>query len=197
MPPHRLRPPLALVLALPLLLLAGSARADKPAWIDGFTGWAGPGGGFLYARVHHGKPPVKPKPGQSSYKRLKDTIEALELDALKGGVVNLRGISGLTQAKADENSFLKIPLPAGLKPGMHAVTMTVATAGYAGRPTTVNVQAFDDKPGLGVISDIDDTLTDSAVTHKLKLLVNTLFRSTWELKTFPNAPQSVALIAGK
>jgi len=74
----------------------------------------------------------------------------------------------------------------------------VATPGYKGvRPTTINVQVWAGGPGLAVLSDIDDTLTDSAVTHKLKLLLNTLFHSTWELKTFPDAMRAVTLVSGK
>jgi phosphatidate phosphatase APP1 len=199
MTPHRPRPAAALAAVLPLLLTSLPAiAADKPAWIDGFSGWGGPGGGWVYARVHRGKPEPKPKPGATTYKRLKETVEALELEALKDAIVAIRGIPGQVQAKADDNGFLKIRLPAGMKPGIHQVTLAVATPGYQGvRPTTINVQVWDGAPGLAVISDIDDTLTDSAVTHKLKLLLNTLFRSTWELKTFPNAVRTVSLLSGK
>jgi phosphatidate phosphatase APP1 len=198
MRPYRFRPPAALAFLIPLLLIAASAHAEnKPAWIDGFSGWAGPGGGWVYARIHNGNPIVKPKPGESTYERLKSNVEALETNALKQGKVAVHGVPGLTTAQADDNGFLKIKLPAGLKPGIHQVTMNVATEGFMGRPTTVNVMVWDDKPGIGVISDIDDTLTDSGVTHKLKLLVNTLFHTTWEIKTFPGAPQAVTAVAGK
>src|SRR5438105_15229967 len=97
MRPSRPRPLLAF--ALPLLLPAASAafaKSAKPAWIDGFSGWAGPGGGWIYARAHHGKPQPKPKPGQSSYLRLKQSIETLELEALKDGTVAVSGIPGMT-----------------------------------------------------------------------------------------------------
>ena len=200
MPPNRPRFAAALAAALPILLFAASSAlangAVKPAWIDGFSGWAGPGGGYLYARVHTGVPTAKPKPGESTYERLKQTVEALELDALKGGQVSLIGVPGTTTATADDHGFLKIHLPAGMKTGLHQVTLKVASAGYGGRPTTVNVQVFADG-GVGVISDIDDTLTDTGVTHKLKLLANTLFHSQWELKTFPGAAAAVVAVAGK
>ena len=32
---------------------------------------------------------------------------------------------------------------------------------------------------------IDDTLTDTGVTHKLRMIKNTLLRSAWEVRTLP------------
>ena len=109
----------------------------------------------------------------------------------------MRGIPGITSAVADGHGFLMLKLPAGLRPGILDVTLNVTTGGWTSAPATLQVVVFDDSPGLGVISDIDDTLVDSGVTHKLELLKNTLFHSTWELKTFPLAAETVAALAGK
>lgn len=202
---HRLWPRLALCLVGSLLTFSGSSakQVSKPpevaavrhAWIDAFSGWASPTTGQLFARVHRGTPPPEPVPGQSRYKRLKQTMEELELEAVGGATVWVQGIPGITSAVTDRNGFLVLKLPAGLHPGILDVTLTVA--GWTSAPATLQVIVFDDSPGLGVISDIDDTLVDSGVTKKLELLKNTLFRSTWELKAFPLAAETVAALAGK
>lgn len=187
---------LALPLFAALLAPAAAQAAPKPAYLELYSGWAGPNGGFVYGRAHHGNPQPKPLPGQSSYQRLKQTIETLETEALPGATVAISGIPGLATAKADQNGFLKLPVGRGAKPGFLDVTVTLTQPGYAAAPAKARVQVFDGAPGYAVISDIDDTLLDTGVTHKLKMLANTLFRSTWELKTFPGAAQAVSAGAG-
>src|SRR5437773_995867 len=71
------------------------AVAGEPAWIDAFSGWASPTTGQLFARVHRGKPQPKPVPGQIDFERLKQTIDALELDALPGATVSVQGVPGV------------------------------------------------------------------------------------------------------
>jgi phosphatidate phosphatase APP1 len=52
-------------------------------------------------------------------------------------------------------------------------------------------------PPVGLISDIDDTLTDTRVTHKLELLKNTFFDNTYDVKIFADAPEAMAALAGR
>lgn len=200
-----------LLLALPLLVspLPSSAQpalvaapaapvapTGKAAWIDAFTGWASPHGGMLYARVHRGRPMPKPLPHQTSYQRLRQTIEALEVEALPRAQVAITGVPGLFRAQADPNGFLQVPLPAGLPPGPRPLTLQLEAPGWRAEPAQLLLQVYDDAPGLAVISDIDDTLTDTGVTHKLRMLKNTLLRSTWEVRTFPGAPAVLTALAG-
>lgn len=198
--------PIAILLAASLSACSGPSSAlgaqksstpARQAWIDAFSGWASPTTGRLYARVHHGTPEPPPKPGQKPHTRFKQSIEALELDALANATVSVAGIPGVTTAKANEHGFIPLALPAGLSPGILSVTLKVTTEGWISEPTTLKVVVFDDSPGVGVISDIDDTLIDTRVTDKRKLLENTFFKSTWEIKTFPGLPGTVTALAGK
>jgi hypothetical protein len=69
---------------------------------------------------------------------------------------------------------------------------------YTRATTSTAVQVWGaTEPQVGVISDIDDTLTDTDVTHKLDMLKNTFFHDTYDVKIFPDAPQSFVDIAGK
>lgn len=184
------------IIVLLLFGLSPSACADKPAWIDAFSGWAGPGGGRLYMRVHKGQPIPKPKPAEASFERLEETVKALELNALENATVTVRGINGTTTAQADDHGFIALQLPAGLTPGLLHVGLSVATKGWARASTDLAVQVWDDQPGIGVISDIDDTLTDTGVTHKAKLILGTFLHSEFEVRIFPGAPQVLATVAG-
>jgi phosphatidate phosphatase APP1 len=199
--PHRsLR--IAIFLAAALFALPGAsygsgARPAKQAWIDAFSGWASPTTGQLFARVHHGQPLPKPEPGQSTYRRLKRSMEELELDALSDATVSVEGVPGIDTAKADKHGFISVKLPSGLSPGILTVTLNVTSEGWTSEPATLKVMVFDDSPGVGVISDIDDTLINSKVTDKLKLLKGTLLNSSWTITTFPDAPETVTALAGK
>jgi phosphatidate phosphatase APP1 len=195
--PHILLPLVALVLALP-------AAAKTTTWIDPFAGWAGPGGGRLYARVHHGKKPADPKPGEGLFKRLEETWQTLELDALSGAAVKITasgkhcpGFAPM-DVTADNHGFVEVALPGGLHGPICQLMLTANKDGYLPSTATLNVNVWhDDKPGtLGLISDIDDTLTDSQVTHKAKLIYNTLFHSQYEVKVFPHSGEAVKAVSG-
>lgn len=173
------------------------AKPARKAWIDAFSGWASPTTGQLFARVHRGQPDSRPEPGQSSVRRLKQSMKALEVDALSDATVSVKGIPGMATAKADKHGFISVKLPPGLSPGILNVTLNVTTEGWTSTPATLKVMVFDDSPGFGVISDIDDTLIDSGVTDKLKLLEGTLLKSSWEVRNFPDAPEIVAVLAAK
>jgi phosphatidate phosphatase APP1 len=182
--------------ALLVLGFSPSACADKPAWIDAFSGWAGPNGGMLYARVHKGKSIAKPMPNEASFERLEETVKALEANALEHATVSVAGVEGVSSATADDNGFIALPLPSGLAPGVLHVVLSVATKGWVSLSTELVVQVWDDLPDLGVISDIDDTLTDTGVTHKAKMILGTFFHSEYEVKIFPASPQVLWAVVG-
>jgi phosphatidate phosphatase APP1 len=204
--PVRLLLSVALVFAASLFALsapsgaAGAKQHVKPvkkAWIDAFSGWASPTTGRLYARVHHGTPEPAPVPGQNRRTRFAQSIAALELEALPYARVAVTGIPGVTTAKADKHGFISLKLPAGLSPGILSVTLNVTTPGWISEPATLKVVVFDDSPGVGVISDIDDTLIDTGVLHRMELLEKTFFNSSWEIKAFSGVPGAVTALAGK
>ena len=192
---------LLLLPALCTLLAAAPSLASsaKPTWVDLYGGWAGPHGGHLYARVHTGKPPPKDTQNENGAEKLIHTIEQLELDAYKGAPVTIAIDKGPTlAATADAHGFIDFKLPAGLHAPLSRVTMSVkASKAYAASSASYFVPIWGDKPGqLGIISDIDDTLTDSDVPHKLHLIYNTLFHSQYDVKVFPGAGAQLAKVAG-
>jgi phosphatidate phosphatase APP1 len=90
------------------------------------------------------------------------------------------------------------PLPADIQPPVISATVQLETPNYSAKSATTVRQIWGatDLP-LGVISDIDDTLTDTDVTHKEEMLKNTFFHNTYDVRIFDNAPQAVTAIMGK
>jgi len=175
------------------------AVLEQPAWVELYSGWATiQKGGFLYGRVHKGDPLPLPEPGDGLATKLHQTILDLDGHALANAQVRLSGFPGSGPFTADNHGFLKVPLPAGMQQGTVGVTAQLDMPNYAtaGATTMLQIWGATERP-LGVISDIDDTLTNTDVTHKPEMLKNTFFHNTYDVKTFDNAPQAVVAIAGK
>ena len=195
--PTLLALPRALLLVC-LTLALPAVAGPKDSWIDAYGGWASDRGGQFFARVHHGKPPATATANESKFEKLVQTLETLELDAIPGAVVAIRGVPGLTKATADSHGFIQVNLPAHMKGPLHRLTMTLpASSKYKTSSASYLVPVWADKPGqVGVLSDIDDTLTDSDVTHKLRLGWNTLFHSQFDVKVFPGAGAAISSVTG-
>jgi phosphatidate phosphatase APP1 len=172
---------------------------EQPAWVELYSAWATiQKGGFLYGRVHRGEPLPLPEPGDDLATKLHQTFLDLDGHALANAQVRLSGFPGSGPFTADSYGFLKVPLPAGMQQGNVTVTGQLEMQNYATASATMMLQIWGaTDPPLGVISDIDDTLTNTGVTHKLELLKNTFFHNTYDVTIFANAPQTVTAIAGK
>lgn len=152
----------------------------------------------MYGRVHKGAPLPLPKEGEGLAVKLHQTFLDLDVCALGNAQVRLSGFPGSGLFTVDGHGFLKVPLPAGMQPGTCGVTVQLEMPNYAAASATTKLQVWGaTDPPLGVISDIDDTLTDTDVTYKLELLKNTFFHDTYDVKIFANAPQAVTAISGK
>jgi phosphatidate phosphatase APP1 len=172
---------------------------EQPAWVEVYSGWATTQrGGFLYGRVNRGEPLPLPEPGDGLATKLHQTCQDLDAHGLAHAQVRLSGLHGSGVFTADSRGFLKMPLPAGMQQGAVGVTAQLEMPNYATASATTMLQVWGaTDPPLGVISDIDDTLTNTGVTHKLELFKNILFHNTYNIEIFANAPQTVTAIAGK
>jgi phosphatidate phosphatase APP1 len=172
---------------------------EEPAWIELYSGWATTQkGGFLYGRVHKGESLPLPKEGEGLAVKLHQTFLDLDVHALSNAQVRLSGFPGSGVFMADGHGFLKVPLPAGMNPGTVGVTVQLETQNYAAISQTTKLQVWGaSNPPLGIISDVDDTLTDTDVAHKLEMLKNTFFHDTYDVRIFPNAPQAITAVSGK
>lgn len=175
------------------------STVGQPAHIELYSGWATTQkGGYLYGRVHKGEPMPLPKEGDGLAKKLHETLLNLDPHGLAEAQVRLSGFPGSGPFTADGHGFLKVPLPAGIQPGTLRTQVLLEMPNFASVRATTTLQVWGTTdPPLGVISDIDDTLTDTGVTHKIEMLKNTFFENAYDVKIFDDATQAVVAIAGK
>ncbi len=168
---------------------------SEETWIDFFSGWASNKGGQIFARVHKGHPPDAVKGHESSAEKLLQTIEALELHTIPNAEVEISGVPGLRTVKADGDGFIEVELPAGMHGPLAKVVLTLPeTDKFRSSSAEQKLPVWQDQAGqLGIISDIDDTLTDTDVPHKLHMIYNTLFHSQYDVKVFDGAGQAVSM----
>ncbi len=180
-------------------LLSVSAGCKKPgvrqASLVLYTGYGTAETGMLYARVSKGPPDPEPKPGESKFQRIQETLAALDANALPHAPVEVQVGEHVLAAKSDERGYLEVKLPAKLLPPQVAVEIKLQKPEYDAPKLTANVPVYDGSPGLVVVSDVDDTVLDSQITDRSKMVKNALLRSTWDLVSFPDAPQVLSQLA--
>lgn len=172
-----------------------SGQAPKAAHITFYSGYASGVGGKVYGRVSKGPPDAAPKPGESIIKRVEETLLELDARALHHAQVEVQ-VGGQTMTvQSDARGFLEFALPQNLPPPAVSLQIRLRQPGYEASPVATHLPVFDNEPGLALISDVDDTLLDSQVTDKTKLAANAIVRSTWELETFDEVPQTLSRFA--
>lgn len=176
---------------------AGTVPQD--ACVELYSGWATTyGGGCLYGRVHRGKPQPLPVEGDIWIHKLEQTFDDLDLHALDMAHVRLTGFPESTFFTADEHGFLKVRLPCGMPSGVVSIEVKLEMASYVQVSATTKVQVWKlPTPPVGVISDIDDTLTLTQVTDRPKMLRNIFFHNTYDVEIFDGAAEAMTAIAGR
>ncbi|MBL9043332.1 MAG: DUF2183 domain-containing protein [Myxococcales bacterium] len=172
-------------------LLGGGCHKPraKEASLLLYSGFATAEGGVLYGRVSSGPPDPAPTPGESKIARIQETLQALDASALAKAPVEVTVAGHVLSAVSDERGYLEVKLPAQLAPPKAAVEAHLRHPGYHAAPVQGTVLVYDGSPGLAVVSDVDDTLLDSQITDRKKMIENALTKSTWELAAFADAPQ--------
>lgn len=182
----------ALAFGLLPILACGTGchkKGAKQASLVLYTGYGSSAPGMLYGRVQKGPPDPTPEPGQSKIQRIQETLQALDASALPHAAVDIKVGDHLLSATSDDRGYLEVTLPAKLAPPAVPVEIHLRTPGYDAPPLAGSIPVYDGTAGLAVVSDVDDTVLDSQITDKSKMVKNALLRSTWELVTFPDAPQ--------
>ncbi len=191
----RNRPLAPALLAILPLLLAGTAEAADSAWLDLCTAYGTPHGGVLLARVHRGAPLPLPTQGESTGRRVFQTLHALDAHAIPGAGVEVSVGGRTVSAHADGRGYVQVALPPGLPAPSARVVLRLADPRYQAAPLAADVPVFASGPGLGVISDVDDTLLDTGVIHKFAMIEHAATRSSWELSAFPGAAEVLSRLA--
>lgn len=164
----------------------------EQAYLDLYVSWAcANAGGCVKGRVLEGERPDLGDRSDNWMERLWNTFELVETDEIANVDVNveLAGGLGSTRARTNKEGFFEArfagPLPAG---SLRAIA-TLPESRWIHEPAHGLFHVFPDVPGLGVISDIDDTVLISGVTRKLEFLKRIAFSTPNDLETYPGAAE--------
>ncbi len=163
--------------------LAGTKRAR----IVLYNGFGTTAGARLGGRVLEDKPHGKAKKKESWYRKLRRNISALESDEIPNVALEVTVLGKKHRVKADDEGLFRLTLKGPLTLGDHPVTARlIGKRPYRTEPS--RLQVWPKKPGVVVISDIDDTVLDTKVTSKARMLKGVLLKSARDLNTFKGAP---------
>ena len=138
-------------------------------------------------------------PGKEEGKlaKLRRTIAVMESDELPRAKVELSVLGRRVRATADDEGFFTLDLAGPLKQGNHRVNARLLGKSRKYRAPPGRLLIWPRKPGIAVISDIDDTVLQTGVTSKARMLRKVLFSNAHDLNSYSNAPSLYRVWAGR
>jgi phosphatidate phosphatase APP1 len=169
------------------LLLAGTAEArERPARIVIYNGIGTVASARLWGRVLEDPGKGAPTAGESKWRKLKRSLSELESDEIAHASLSIEVLGKKHPLKADGEGLFQLDLKGPLPVGEHEVSATLAGK----RPFSVEkgrLRVVPAAPGIAILSDIDDTVLQTGVTDKAKMLKKVLFSNAHDLQTYPGA----------
>lgn len=165
---------------------------EKPVVVQVYNGLGTPAGARVWGRVleDKGLPPSSAKEGL--YGKLKRNYHALESDEVPEAELEILTVGRKIRVRADKEGLFEARLKGPVPKGRHPVDAQVVKDGE-GKKRRFRVEkgtllVWPRKPGVAVISDIDDTVLETGVASKLKLARKVMTTNAHDLKTFAGAP---------
>lgn len=118
------------------------------------------------------------RPGESRWRNLVNFYRRLESDEVAGARVRAASV----EAVSDREGYFRLELPGDGATGWHAVDLELVAPPGSDAVARVLVPSAEAK--FGVISDIDDTIVESNVANKLKMLVTVVLNNARTRKPF-------------
>lgn len=168
------------ILSLCLLSFSLHAYAADPVFLI-FGGIGTSNNVRIWGRVIEDKGMTRPKKNESWTTRLKRSYRAFESDEIPHLQFKLKLGEQIGALKSNKEGFFEAEFK-GLKVGVHHAKIIYQKTF---RAIQNDIIVADPKGGIGVISDIDDTVLESNVKSKLKLLKKTIFSNARKLKSYP------------
>ena len=186
-----------ILLTVALLAWPRPAAADpERARIVIYNGFGTTARACLGGRVLEDKAYGKAKKNESWYRKMRRNISALESDEIPNVKLEIQVLGKKHMVKSDSEGLFKLDLPGPLKVGDHLITARLKGK-LPFRTEAGRLLIWPKKPGVVVISDIDDTVLDTKVTSKLKMLKGVLLKNARDLNTFKGAPSLFRVWAGR
>lgn len=161
------------------------ARRNKKRMVVVYDGFGTPAKARVWGRVLYDKGFDTPQKRERWTRRLRRSWRLLESDEIPHAKLTL--VVGKTRhaLTADEEGLFMLEL-VGLAVGPHTVGAELpGEAPY--RVLSGRIMVAPKEPGVAVLSDIDDTVLQTGVKNKLKMIKKVLFSNVHQLKTYPYA----------
>ena len=179
-----------LLVSLSLLIVTAvpataAARRNNKRIVVAFDGFGTPAKARVWGRVLYDKGFDTPRKHERWTRRLRRSWRLLESDEIPHAKLEL--VVGKTRhaLTADEEGLFSLEL-VGLAAGIHTVGAELpGRAPY--RVLSGRIMVAPKKPGVAVLSDIDDTVLQTGVKNKLKMMKKVLFSHVHQLQTYPYA----------
>ncbi len=168
--------------------LRAKFRDPRPILVSPYRGYGTPQVATLFGRVLRDPGIPAPEADDSAWENLLATYERLESDEIPGVVVRgiLEGMS--SEAISDDEGYFELSFqPAQpLHPGWHQVSIEALNVDAA---SVIGHVLVADAPGIGIISDIDDTVLRSEVASPLRLAELMLLENARTRDIFPGVAE--------
>ncbi len=140
----------------------------------------------ISGRVLEDKGLARPGKKESSWRKLKRSYRVMESDEIADAELELKVLGRTISAKSDDEGLFQVTLKGPLPVGCHPVRARLKDR-LKFRVDSGSLTVWPKKPGLVVISDIDDTILQTGVKDKMKMIKKVLLSNARDLKTYRHA----------
>jgi phosphatidate phosphatase APP1 len=141
-------------------------------------------------------------PGRGSLGNLVDSVKTFETDEIEGATVEITVAGQRFRGTTDDDGVFRVraeDLAVALAPGAVPVHAELVAPGDVTAPGADGVvQILPEGPAVALISDFDDTVAESRVTDKKRMLARTVARNAAQIEPVPGVSQAfrAAIAAG-
>ena len=185
--PSLARGRLGIQLLIVAAFMAGAAEArERPARIVIYNGLGTTASARLWGRVLEDEGKGAPTAGESKWRKLKRSLSELESDEIANASLELVVLGKKHPLQADKEGLFVLDLKGPLPVGEHEVDATLVGK-RAFSVEKARLKVVPAKPGIAVLSDVDDTVLQTGVTNKAKMIKKVLFSNAHDLKSYAGA----------
>ncbi|MCA9666402.1 MAG: DUF2183 domain-containing protein, partial [Myxococcales bacterium] len=144
----------------------------------------------VWGRVLEDEGLDNPRPNESRWRRFRRSIKLLESDELPYARVELTILGKTYRVRADKEGLFAVDVPGPLPVGSHRVSGRALGLERRRRQRSIDgrLLVYPAAPRTLVISDIDDTVLQTGVKRKLRMVWKTITSNFYKLKTYRGAP---------
>jgi len=172
-------------------LMAAAAPANAEPFAVVYDGMGTPDAAIVSGRaVDNDKGYAPEAPNESTWRKLRRSLSLIRSKPLAHTTVDIRVGERTFSVRTDRRGYFDLELSreqlAGLREGEHRIEASVRGSSHANRWSQGTFFLWP-RNGTAVISDIDDTVLDSQIAKKLRLVTRTFTNNSSDMKSFTGA----------